>query len=171
MLRLTELGRRDAKLMIEIARDSRSVALSTTRGSTSMRVTAATFTATWLSLIFFSSLDAGSLKASPWIWIYVVTDLKNNIPLQNPISAPTKLVQHWYTKAISAEDNQLTTFPINPSFVATNLGDRAANLLGMEPALVTVEDSAAGAVVVCWRFPLQYWSYGEGRSSYHLSLL
>jgi hypothetical protein len=31
--------------MIEIARDSRSVALSTTRGSASMRVIAATFTA------------------------------------------------------------------------------------------------------------------------------
>ncbi|KAL2861653.1 hypothetical protein BJX68DRAFT_260464 [Aspergillus pseudodeflectus] len=42
------------------------------------------------------------------------TDSKNYIPLPNAIYAPTKLVQHWYTKAISVEDNQLTTFPVNP---------------------------------------------------------
>lgn len=53
MLNLSELSRRDAKLMIEIARDSRSVALSTARDSASMKVLAvvtvlflpATFTA------------------------------------------------------------------------------------------------------------------------------
>lgn len=53
MLNLGELSRHDAKLMIEIARDSRSVALSTARDSASMRILAivtvlflpATFTA------------------------------------------------------------------------------------------------------------------------------
>ncbi|KAJ5934261.1 Mg2+ transporter protein CorA-like/Zinc transport protein ZntB [Penicillium verhagenii] len=78
MLNLGELSRHDAKLMIEIARDSRSVALSTARDSASMRVLAvvtvlflpATFTATFFSMTFFNFLD-DSPKASRWIWIYV----------------------------------------------------------------------------------------------------
>lgn len=98
MLNLGKLSRYDAKLMIEIARDSRSVALSTARDSASMRILAivtilflpATFTAvsnvkfellpklnpymtlqTFFSMTFFNFLDADSPKASPWIWIYV----------------------------------------------------------------------------------------------------
>ncbi|KAJ5518967.1 Mg2+ transporter protein CorA-like/Zinc transport protein ZntB [Penicillium expansum] len=79
MLNLGELSRHDAKLMIEIARDSRSVALSTARDSASMRILAivtvlflpATFTATFFSMTFFNFLEADSPKASPWIWIYV----------------------------------------------------------------------------------------------------
>ncbi|KAI9368841.1 hypothetical protein BJX61DRAFT_546148 [Aspergillus egyptiacus] len=38
MLHLSELGRRDARLVIDIARESRSVALSTARDSACMRV-------------------------------------------------------------------------------------------------------------------------------------
>lgn len=41
MRMLAELSRRDAELMIEIARDSRSVALATARDSAAMRVIAA----------------------------------------------------------------------------------------------------------------------------------
>ncbi|KAL3487270.1 NAD(P)-binding protein [Aspergillus germanicus] len=65
-----------------------------------------------------------------------LTPSTNYIPLHNALYAPTKLVQHWYTRAIAAEDD----------FVATDLGKRGANLLGMETAPVTVEDSAAGIV-------------------------
>ncbi|KAJ0417854.1 hypothetical protein BJY00DRAFT_288801 [Aspergillus carlsbadensis] len=74
--------------------------------------------------------------------------LTNYIPLQNALYAPTKLVQHWYTRAIAAEDEWLTAFPIDPGFVATDLGNRGANLLGMETAPVTVEDSTTGIVKV-----------------------
>ncbi|KAL3443666.1 hypothetical protein BJX65DRAFT_284901 [Aspergillus insuetus] len=33
-----------------------------------------------------------------------LTPSRNYIPLQNALYAPTKLVQHWYTRAIAAED-------------------------------------------------------------------
>lgn len=38
----------------------------------------------------------------------------NFVPLRNAAYAPTKLVQHWYTKAISVEDEWLNAFPIDP---------------------------------------------------------
>jgi hypothetical protein len=97
MRTLAELSRRDAEFLIEIARDSRSVALATARDSAAMRVIAAvtvlflpaTFTAvsnlkmatisspyvgvqTFFSMSFFNFLEAENQKTSPWIWIYIV---------------------------------------------------------------------------------------------------
>jgi norsolorinic acid ketoreductase len=43
-----------------------------------------------------------------------LTPSRNYIPLQNALYAPTKLVWHWYTRAIAAEDEWLTAFPIDP---------------------------------------------------------
>ncbi|KAJ5371706.1 Short-chain dehydrogenase/reductase SDR [Penicillium concentricum] len=73
---------------------------------------------------------------------------KNFIPMQNAAYAPTKAIQHWYTKAISIEDSWLNAFPVDPGWVQTDLGNRGADAFGFEKAAVTVEDSAAGVVKV-----------------------
>ncbi|KAJ5817314.1 Short-chain dehydrogenase/reductase SDR [Penicillium robsamsonii] len=72
----------------------------------------------------------------------------NFVPMQNAAYAPTKAVQHWYTKAISVEDPWLNAFPVDPGWVQTDLGNRGADAFGFEKAAVTVEDSAAGVVKV-----------------------
>ncbi|PYI07232.1 putative NADPH-dependent 1-acyl dihydroxyacetone phosphate reductase [Aspergillus sclerotiicarbonarius CBS 121057] len=62
---------------------------------------------------------------------------------------PTKVVQHWYTKAISNEDPWLTAFPLDPGWVRTDIGRRGAEWFGVDltPA-ITVEESATGLVNV-----------------------
>ncbi|OQD91549.1 hypothetical protein PENSOL_c052G00168 [Penicillium solitum] len=73
---------------------------------------------------------------------------RNFIPLQNAAYAPTKGAQHWYTKAISAEDPWLTAFPLDPGWVQTELGNRGADAFGIEKAAITVEESVTGVVKV-----------------------
>ncbi|PYH87705.1 NAD(P)-binding protein [Aspergillus ellipticus CBS 707.79] len=72
--------------------------------------------------------------------------LTNFIPMRNSAYAPTKLVQHWYTKAISSEDPWLTAFPVDPGWVQTAIGDRGAESFGVEKSPLTVDVSAAGLV-------------------------
>ncbi|KAJ5321626.1 Short-chain dehydrogenase/reductase SDR, partial [Penicillium brevicompactum] len=72
----------------------------------------------------------------------------NFVPMQNAAYAPTKAVQHWYTKAISVEDSWLNAFPIDPGWVQTDLGNRGAEAFSFEKAAVTIEDSAAGLVKI-----------------------
>ncbi|KXG52063.1 Short-chain dehydrogenase/reductase SDR [Penicillium griseofulvum] len=81
-------------------------------------------------------------QAPKWVTI------GNFVPMQNAAYAPTKAVQHWYTKAISVEDPWLNAFPVDPGWVQTDLGNRGADAFGFEKAAVTVEDSAAGVVKV-----------------------
>ncbi|KAL4916598.1 hypothetical protein BDW62DRAFT_218657 [Aspergillus aurantiobrunneus] len=72
----------------------------------------------------------------------------NVIPPPNAAYAPTKLVQHWYTRTVAIQEPWLTAFPIDPGFVQTGLGNNAAEILGLEKADVTVEESARGVVGV-----------------------
>ncbi|KAJ5952537.1 uncharacterized protein N7479_010950 [Penicillium vulpinum] len=73
---------------------------------------------------------------------------KNFIPMQNAAYAPTKAVQHWYTKAISVEDSWLNAFPIDPGWVQTDIGNRGAEAFSFEKAAVTIEDSTTGLVKI-----------------------
>ncbi|CAI7641182.1 unnamed protein product [Penicillium palitans] len=68
--------------------------------------------------------------------------------LTNAAYAPTKGAQHWYTKAISAEDPWLTAFPLDPGWVQTELGNRGADAFGIEKAAITVEESVTGVLKV-----------------------
>ncbi|KAJ5527600.1 hypothetical protein N7513_011759 [Penicillium frequentans] len=72
----------------------------------------------------------------------------NFIPLRNAAYAPTKLVQHWYTKAISVEDEWLNAFPIDPGWVQTDIGNRGAVDFGTDKPTLTVEQSAGGVVKI-----------------------
>ncbi|GFF25334.1 aflatoxin biosynthesis ketoreductase nor-1 [Aspergillus udagawae] len=74
--------------------------------------------------------------------------LTNSILLKNAAYAPTKAVQHWYTKAISAEDPWLTAFAVDPGWVQTDVGNRGAAVFGFEKAAMTVEESTTGVVNV-----------------------
>ncbi|KAL2851595.1 NAD(P)-binding protein [Aspergillus pseudoustus] len=73
---------------------------------------------------------------------------RNMIAYPNAAYAPTKLVQHWYTKTVALQEPWLTAFPVDPGFVQTNIGNRAAGLIGLEKASITVEESAAGVLNV-----------------------
>ncbi|RDW79169.1 SDR family oxidoreductase [Aspergillus mulundensis] len=66
----------------------------------------------------------------------------------NAAYAPTKVVQHWYTRTVANQERWLSAFPIDPGFVQSDLGNNAARLLGLEEAPVTVEESARGVVGV-----------------------
>ncbi|KAJ5153717.1 Short-chain dehydrogenase/reductase SDR [Penicillium coprophilum] len=70
----------------------------------------------------------------------------NFVPMQNAAYAPSKAIQHWYTKAISVEDPWLNAFPVDPGWVQTDLGNRGAHAIGVEKAAITVEDSTTGIV-------------------------
>ncbi|KAE8380246.1 NAD(P)-binding protein [Aspergillus bertholletiae] len=77
-----------------------------------------------------------------------LTVRQNFIPMRNAAYAPTKLLQHWYTKAISEEEPWLTAFPIDPGWTQTDLGNRGAESFGVEKAVLTVEDSVRGVLGV-----------------------
>lgn len=51
---------------------------------------------------------------------------------------------HWLTKRIDGEEEKFTSFVLHPGFVATDMGNLAAGLLGMEHAPVTITDSVDG---------------------------
>ncbi|KAI1387686.1 NAD(P)-binding protein [Hypoxylon trugodes] len=74
--------------------------------------------------------------------LIIVTKLirRNMLAVHNAAYAPTKLMLHWYTKAIHIEEPWLNAFPIDPGWVRTNLGG--------DDAPVTVEESAEGIVKV-----------------------
>ncbi|KAE8324470.1 putative NADPH-dependent 1-acyl dihydroxyacetone phosphate reductase [Aspergillus sergii] len=72
----------------------------------------------------------------------------NFIPMRNAAYAPTKVMQHWYTKAISVEEPWLTAFPIDPGWTQTDLGNRGAESFGVEKAALTIEESVRGVLSV-----------------------
>ncbi|KAB8209558.1 hypothetical protein BDV34DRAFT_210121 [Aspergillus parasiticus] len=78
----------------------------------------------------------------------LVTIGSNFIPMRNAAYAPTKVMQHWYTKAISVEEPWLTAFPIDPGWTQTDLGNRGAESFGVEKAALTIEESVRGVLGV-----------------------
>ncbi|KAI1373500.1 NAD(P)-binding protein [Hypoxylon crocopeplum] len=85
------------------------------------------------------------------IWVTMGSSsafLTNMLPIQNAAYAPTKLMGHWYTKAIHIEEPWLTAFPIDPGWVQTDIGDRGAHAFGHEKAPTTVDESAGGILKV-----------------------
>ncbi|KAL2130928.1 hypothetical protein VTI74DRAFT_5753 [Chaetomium olivicolor] len=73
---------------------------------------------------------------------------RNFIPMKNAAYAPTKLVQHWLTKALHTEEPWLTAFPVDPGWVQTDLGQRGADAFGYEKAAITVDESVNGIIEV-----------------------
>ncbi|KAL5336376.1 NAD(P)-binding protein [Aspergillus crustosus] len=81
-------------------------------------------------------------------FLMAAKDPKNAIPFPNAAYAPSKVVQHWYTKTVAVQEPWLTAFPIDPGFVQSDLGNVAAGLLGLEKASITIEESARGVLSV-----------------------
>ncbi|KAG7283923.1 hypothetical protein NEMBOFW57_010281 [Staphylotrichum longicolle] len=104
-------------------------------------------------------LVANAGIATKWVTVSEVTpeDIQdhvdvnvhgNFIPMKNAAYAPTKLVQHWLTKAIHTEEPWLTAFPVDPGWVQTDLGQRGADAFGFEKAAITVDESVNGIIKV-----------------------
>ncbi|KAI0113015.1 NAD(P)-binding protein [Daldinia grandis] len=99
----------------------------------------------WLFQAFRPLLE----DASNPIWVTIGSSaafLTNMIPIQNASYAPTKLMVHWYTKSIHIEEPWLTALPVDPGFVQSDMGNRAARTFGGEKATITVEESTTGIV-------------------------
>ncbi|KAI1451264.1 NAD(P)-binding protein [Annulohypoxylon moriforme] len=73
---------------------------------------------------------------------------RNMVPMKNAAYAPTKLVQHWYTKAIHLEEPEITALPIDPGWVQTDIGNRGADAFGFEQAAISVDQSVQGMIKV-----------------------
>ncbi|KAI5859426.1 NAD(P)-binding protein [Durotheca rogersii] len=66
----------------------------------------------------------------------------------NAAYGPTKLVGHYYTGTMHWEEPGICAFPIDPGWVQSDLGNRAAGLFGIDAAPITVSDSVNGIVKV-----------------------
>nr|POE79479.1 norsolorinic acid ketoreductase [Quercus suber] len=101
----------------------------------------------WLFQAFLPLLKAS--EKPTWVTIgSSAAYLTDMIPMQNAAYAPTKVVGHWLTKAISIEEPWLSAFPVDPGWVQTDLGNRGAAAFNFEKAAVSIEDSTAGIVKV-----------------------
>jgi NAD(P)-dependent dehydrogenase (short-subunit alcohol dehydrogenase family) len=74
--------------------------------------------------------------------------MQNQPPFPNSAYAPSKVMIHWYTKRMNAEEKDLTAFVADPGFAATDMGNGAAKLLGWEQAPVNPDDSLDGLVEI-----------------------
>ncbi|KAI1807859.1 NAD(P)-binding protein [Daldinia bambusicola] len=95
----------------------------------------------WLFQAFYPVLK----NAHKPIWVTIGSSAAF---LTNASYAPTKLMGHYYTKAIHMEEAWLTAFPIDPGFVQSDLGNRAAQTFELDKAAVTVEESVTGIIKV-----------------------
>lgn len=108
MRAMAELSRRDNELMIQVAKDSRTVAIATARDSAAMQVIAAvtvlflpaTFTATFFSMSFFDFLDAERPRVSPWSWIYVLVTAILTVAIQLSWAVISKRKKEKLTQGI-----------------------------------------------------------------------
>lgn len=66
--------------------------------------------------------------------------------LTSPSAAygPSKAAAHWITKRINGEEEKITSFVLHPGWVATDMGNLSANLLGLEQAPLSIQDSVDG---------------------------
>lgn len=64
--------------------------------------------------------------------------------MPNAAYGPSKTLLPWYALRITAEDEWLTTFVLDPGFVQTDTGNSAARTFGMEEAPTTIDESTDG---------------------------
>ncbi|KAI8628947.1 NAD(P)-binding protein [Xylariaceae sp. FL1651] len=72
----------------------------------------------------------------------------NGIPYRNGSYGPSKTVNHWITKRANDEEDDITIFPVDPGFVQTEAGNRAAQAFGLSQATVTIEESCDGLMKI-----------------------
>ncbi len=66
-------------------------------------------------------------------------------PAPNAAYGPSKCMLNWFGVRINAEEEWLTSFTMNPGWVRTDMGNRAAQIWGMgQEAPGEPEESVAG---------------------------
>ncbi|KAL7905939.1 NAD(P)-binding protein [Trichoderma velutinum] len=65
-------------------------------------------------------------------------------PVPNAAYGPSKTMVNWYGVRINAEDEWLNAFVLDPGFVQTEMGNKAAQIFGMDEAPTSVEESVGG---------------------------
>ncbi|KAL6821934.1 NAD(P)-binding protein [Trichoderma sp. SZMC 28015] len=65
-------------------------------------------------------------------------------PVPNAAYGPSKVLVNWYGVRINAEDEWLNAFVLEPGFVQTDMGNKAAQIFGIGEAPTSVEESVGG---------------------------
>lgn len=65
-------------------------------------------------------------------------------PVPSAAYGPSKAMLNWFGVRINAEDEWLTVFVLDPDWVQTDMGSRAAQAWGMAGPPVALDDSADG---------------------------
>ncbi|KAK6857277.1 NAD(P)-binding protein [Apiospora arundinis] len=81
--------------------------------------------------------------------IYILVDSANKLgrgQLAGSSAAygPSKAAAHWLTKRINTEEDKVTAFVLHPGWVATDMGNRGANRVGLAQAPTSVQESVDG---------------------------
>lgn len=70
--------------------------------------------------------------------------IRQQPPVPNGAYGPSKAMLNWYSVRINAEEDWLNAFVLDPGWVPTDMGNRAAEAWGMGAAPVPLDDSVVG---------------------------
>jgi len=70
------------------------------------------------------------------------------LPVPNAVYAPSKTALNWITKKIHVEHETIITFPMDPGWVQTEMGNKSAVVFGFEKAPLDLDTSISGMVKV-----------------------
>ncbi|KAK3292175.1 uncharacterized protein B0H64DRAFT_405861 [Chaetomium fimeti] len=97
-------------------------------------------------------------KSAAPVWVSMGSEsgyLTNFLSFPNAAYGPTKVVLHWLTCAIHAEEPTLTAFVVDPGRAKTDMGNRGAKAAGelfgmpeLTEAEVPVDESVGGLIKV-----------------------
>ncbi|KAI1815756.1 putative NADPH-dependent 1-acyl dihydroxyacetone phosphate reductase [Poronia punctata] len=93
------------------------------------------------------------LRASPGEPIFApmgsgAGGLGRQAAVPNSVYGASKSMVYWYGVRISAEEEWLNTFVIDPGWVQTELGNEAGRILGLGDATLSVDESVDGVFTV-----------------------
>ncbi|KAK6953012.1 hypothetical protein Daesc_005309 [Daldinia eschscholtzii] len=70
--------------------------------------------------------------------------IEDMYPYPNAVYGPSKAAVHWLTKSINEDEKDIIAFVIDPGWTQTDMGNNAAKSVGLEKALITIDESCDG---------------------------
>lgn len=71
-----------------------------------------------------------------------------SLPIPNAAYGPSKTALSWVTRKMHFEHEGLVVFTMHPGWVQTEMGNAGAVAIGMEKAILTLDESVQGMVKV-----------------------
>ena len=79
---------------------------------------------------------------------FIITSHSNQLSVPNAAYGPTKAAVHWITIRINGENDWLNALVLDPGFPQTDMGNFAANLMGLKEAPLKLDICCGGIVQV-----------------------